>query len=218
MEKQYRKLLENFFKQYTKLSYKSGAIISYGSTTSDIYYIQKGCVTASITLSTTRPPVRMQLFKQGYVFDIADLLDVKTYRYEYEALTSVTLYRAPKSGCIQLFKEYPELLTHLLRFVIDMTRKRDIRSAIMIQEEAANKVAYTLVYLAEYFGDKEDEKKTMIPLSQKELASWMGVTRETVSAQMQHLEDKKLISKTREHIIILDYQALSDLVPIEHLL
>ena len=216
MERAYQKQLEDFFKQYTKLTYKSGSIIaSQGADASGIYYIQRGCVTGSIVLDNTKPPVRTQLYVQGYIFDIAWALQVPTF-HEFEAISSVTLYRAPQNMFAQFLKENSQLTFIMMKQLIEVTRLKDLRNAIMIQETANVKVAYMLLFLSQYFGNVESGEPITISLSQKELASWMGVTRETVSAQMQLLESEKIITKSREHIKIVDFPALRKKIPLNN--
>lgn len=216
MEKTYQKHIEDFFKQYTKLIYKPGTIItSPGEDTSGIYYIQRGYITASVVLDNTKPPVRTQLYVPGYIFDIAWVFDITTLQYEFEAISSVTVYRAPKSAFHQFMKDHPEISLMMMKRLVEVTRQKDLRNAIMIQETANIKVAYMLLFLSQYFGDPDKEEHITISLSQKELASWMGVTRETVSAQMQLLESEKILTKSREHITIIDLPALRKLAPID---
>ena len=49
----------------------------------------------------------------------------------------------------------------------------------------------------------------MIPLTHKEIAAWIGTTRETASLQIETLKKKNLIQYNRRYIIVPDISRLS---------
>jgi len=78
----------------------------------------------------------------------------------------------------------------------------------LIFESAYRKTILLLLYYAKNFSDSETKGKLSIPLTHKEIASWIGTTRETASLQIEMLKRKKLITYNRRFIVIPDIDVL----------
>lgn len=71
------------------------------------------------------------------------------------------------------------------------------------QSKAADKVALTLLYLAETLGSTFPNKKVKkLNVTQQEIANSLGVTRETAGHVLKKLELSKLLAKSRNTYIL----------------
>ena len=73
------------------------------------------------------------------------------------------------------------------------------------QSRASEKVIRTLLYLCERFGVsyKRTNKTTLkLPLTQQDIANFIGITRETTSHELKKLEKIKAIKLTRKHYVV----------------
>ncbi len=74
------------------------------------------------------------------------------------------------------------------------------------------KVASLLVYLASRFGETEGKEVVIqVPFTHKDVAQWLGITRETASRQIGKIEKKGLISYRNRLIVIKNLKKLKEL-------
>jgi CRP/FNR family transcriptional regulator len=77
------------------------------------------------------------------------------------------------------------------------------RVAQLVLDDAYTKTVLLILYYAENFGVRTKEGiELQVPLTHREIASWIGTTRETASLQAEALVRKGLI-KTRGRILII---------------
>jgi CRP/FNR family transcriptional regulator, cyclic AMP receptor protein len=97
------------------------------------------------------------------------------------------------------------LLEMLSRRLRDADRKRVEFGAY----DSVGRVARQLMELAEEFGVPHgDGVRIALPLSQDELAGWVGASRKTVSNALQSLRRRGLVETARRSITIRDVEAL----------
>lgn len=144
------------------------------------------------------------VFKQLYDTDIYSGPEV----YYYEAMTNLTIRTLDEATVKQRVETHPILYRTLLH-----TAGLRLQSNIQFLENlrlhgAYSKTAHQLAYLASQFGKKTPEGiRIQLPLIHQDIADIIGTTRETVTASIIKLRDKKLI-RTDRHILVLDYDEL----------
>jgi CRP/FNR family transcriptional regulator len=141
-----------------------------------------------------------------------ELFDQEIYQgpevYYYQAMTSLRVYTIDGSTLSQKAKLYPEL--H--RILLENAGKR-FHSNIQFLENlrlhgAYAKTAHQLAYFGHRFGKQADEGlRIQLPLTHQDIADIIGTTRETVTASIIKLRDRKLI-QTDRNILILDFNQL----------
>jgi CRP/FNR family transcriptional regulator, cyclic AMP receptor protein len=73
----------------------------------------------------------------------------------------------------------------------------------------AGRLAQRLVELCERFGTPQERGfEIVLPLSQEELASWVGASREAVSKAFQLLRTLQIVETGRRRVTVLDLGAL----------
>lgn len=100
------------------------------------------------------------------------------------------------------------LLQNLTRRLRDADRKRIEFAAY----DTVGRVARRLLELGERFGEPEPTGggvRITLPLSQQELAGWIGSSREAVSKALQMLRKRGLIETHRRGISVLDADGLA---------
>lgn len=71
------------------------------------------------------------------------------------------------------------------------------------QSKATEKVAHTLLYLAETIGSAFPNKEVRkLTVTQQEIANSLGLTRETAGHVLKKLEIKKLLAKSRNTYVL----------------
>ena len=75
--------------------------------------------------------------------------------------------------------------------------------------DIAARVAGRLVELADRFGEAvPDGVRISVPLSQDELAGWVGASREAVAKALRVLRDRGLVTTGRRTMTVLDLDGL----------
>ena len=83
------------------------------------------------------------------------------------------------------------------------------RVAQLVLDDAYTKTILLILYYADNFGEKTREGIALkVPLTHREIASWIGTTRETASLQVESLVKKGLLATRGRLLIVRDVNAL----------
>ena len=132
-----------------------------------------------------------------------------------EHLASVTVVEAgealvlPAERFLAALQEQPGLALVLLRSIVGRLRDADRKRAEFTALDVVGRVAHRLVELADRYGEPaEDGIRIDLPISQRELAGWVGSSREAVNKALQQLQHRGLISAERRHLTVIDLEGL----------
>jgi CRP-like cAMP-binding protein len=99
----------------------------------------------------------------------------------------------------------------LVRLLAERLRDADRKRIEFGSQDSTGRVAARLVELAERFGKPGDDGiHIALPLSQDELAGWIGASREAVSKSLGVLRAAGWIRTSRLSVVVLDLEALRD--------
>lgn len=128
---------------------------------------------------------------------------IDTCEYFYEAYTRCTIRVVPKDEYLQHLLSNQESLVrrHYRITKILITNLQHIEA--LEQSKAAEKVAMTLLYLAEALGSTFPNKAVRkLTITQQEIANSLGLTRETAGHVLKKLEVSKVLAKSRNTYIL----------------
>lgn len=135
--------------------------------------------------------------------DGEDHLATVTVVEEGEALV------VPAPRFIAALEEQPRLALALLRLVAARLRDADRKRAEYVALDVGGRVAHRLVELAEAYGHPVDGGTRIdLALSQRELAGWVGASREAVNKALAQLEDAGLLSREGRRLVVRDLEGL----------
>jgi CRP/FNR family cyclic AMP-dependent transcriptional regulator len=108
---------------------------------------------------------------------------------------------------------HPRVALVILRVVIQRLRDADRQQVEFAAYHTLGRVALRLVELAERFGEPNDHGVLItLPISQEELASWAGASREATSKALHDLRELGAVETRRRNITVCDVDALKRLV------
>ncbi|PZS33965.1 MAG: Crp/Fnr family transcriptional regulator [Pseudonocardiales bacterium] len=108
-------------------------------------------------------------------------------------------------------RSHPRAAVCLMQMVSDRLRDADRKRIEFGSSDALGRVAGRLVELAERFGaTTQDGIRIALPLSQQELAGWIGCSRDAVAKALRVLRDRGWIDTQRRQITVRDVAALRD--------
>ncbi len=97
----------------------------------------------------------------------------------------------------------------LLRSIVGRLRDADRKRAEFTALDVVGRVAHRLVELAERYGEPVDGGiQINLLISQRELAGWVGSSREAVNKALQQFQRRGLIAAERRHLVVLDLAGL----------
>lgn len=185
-----------FLSKYRTRKYSKGEVILYqDEVPSAAYSVKNGIVkTYNITTHGEEKPItfslKHEMFPIGWIF-----FKLHRAQYFYEAFTDCELYIIPRSDYLKFLAKNPSSLYGLFDQFVGRYISYQMHVNALEQSKAAEKVLSTLDTLAKQYGKYLDDDKIKIdlPLTQQDLANFMGLTRETTGLELKKLERKGII-------------------------
>jgi CRP/FNR family transcriptional regulator len=197
--------MDQFFSQFPTRSYPKGeVIIQQGEVPSTGYVVRQGAVKIySIDNSGTERPVvfdiRNEMFPIGWIFGKIDHA-----AYFYEAFTDVTVCQVDREEFLAGLKKDPLLMFEVFEYYVRRHLDLQLRIEGLEQSRAQAKILYTLKFLCSRFGESKAGQKIEIhlPLTQQDIANFLGITRETAAIELKKLEKRGIIAHHHTFYII----------------
>jgi CRP-like cAMP-binding protein len=202
--------VESFFSQHQELKYKKGEIILRANDTpSGISYLKAGLVRL-FTISPDGEELSLHTYSPGSFFPIGWALNQQTNKYYFESLIPSVIFRAPTKSVLAFLQENPDILLDLTSRLLLGLEGLSTKIEHLVFDRAVGKTASLLLYLSSRFGKPKNSGGTLIdvPFTHDNLASWLGVTRVSISQAMAQLKKQKLIGYEKGHIVIINPEAL----------
>jgi len=196
---------KNFLKQYRVKSFAKGEIILVeGEVPATALVVKSGVIkTYNITADGQEKPItfdiEMEVFPLAWVFG-----KVRFCQFFYEAFTDCEVYSVPREDYVTYLKKHPDMLLDIFDYFVGRYINFQMRINALEQSKASDKVLNTLHFLALRYGKdiKSNLVRIELPLTQQDLANFMGLTRETTGLELKKLEKRGVISYQRQNYIV----------------
>lgn len=198
------KEFENFYKQFIIRSYKKGEIlIRADDDPQGIFCLTKGFV-RQYTISKAGYELTLYIHKPISYFPMVWAVNGTPNIYYFEALTPVEVGRAPRDQVVNFIKDKPILIFELMSELIEDYAESLKRIEHLVFSDAYRRVISILLYIAKHFG-KENNNSIIVDhiFTQQDIATLVGVARETASNEMVKL-DKKGLVRLVDHAIVIE--------------
>lgn len=177
-----------------------------------LYGVLVGKVRISATSADGRG-VTLNIIRTGEFFGEIALLDGKSRTADAMAMEDGSLMTIHRREFLKLMMEEQAVTEHILALLCE--RVRD--TSTMLEDAAflplSGRLAKRLMTLASKSVDEiEPGESVEIQISQADLGEMLGVTRESVNKQLQKWRKDDIVDLGRGRIIILDMEALEDLI------
>lgn len=193
----------------TKRRFATGAFLFHEGDPSDrLVLIRTGRVKVSY-LTTDGREVVLAVRGAGDLLGELSAIDGEPRSASASALEQVEALLIPAQAFLDFVKEHPAVAVALLKLLSRRLRDADRKRIEFAAYDSVGRVARRLVELADRFGEGSDDGlRITLPLSQQELAGWVGASREAVSKALHVLRARGFIETARRGITVLDLEAL----------
>ncbi|HEX5227637.1 MAG TPA: Crp/Fnr family transcriptional regulator [Bryobacteraceae bacterium] len=144
----------------------------------------------------------LQIVTAGELFGEQALGNEPSRNIAAEVLQEGVIYVIPRDIFIRVCDDHPELWREISGLLTTRKRQLEKKIELLCLRDVEYRILYYMAELARTFGAKTNGAEYSIPLSQGELASLIGATRETTSTTLNHLARKGVIRLGRRQLIV----------------
>jgi CRP/FNR family transcriptional regulator, cyclic AMP receptor protein len=214
------KALEAFYQQFSVREYKKDEmLIRADDDPQGIFYLKKGYV-RQYTISPTGYELTLHILKPPAYFPMVWAINGTPNIYYFEALTPVEVGRAPREQVVTFIQDKSTIIFELMSQLLEDYAETLKRMEHLVFSDAYRRVISVLLYIAKHFGDKQGGGVIVHHrFTQQDIATLVGIARETASNELAKLEKKGLItyidhSMLFAHIPKLEFELSSNLAKI----
>jgi len=149
------------------------------------------------------------MFGEYYLFS-----DYEPYNFSAVAVDVEKICMLSKKDMDYLFSKHPDISRKVIAELTNKLVKTEKLAQNLSTLNTDSKVAYILTELAEMYGKEvEGQIKMSIPITREEMASYAGVTRETMSRKLNAFEKSGWIETLGNKVLIIkNAQAIKDMI------
>ncbi len=168
-----------------------------------LYVIKEGRVRIRLT-SAEGQEVALAVFGPGESFGEMAILDSQPRSADAIAVDKVEVYTLQRQDFIAVVRNHPDIAIEVMKHLSKRIRLANQMVEDLIFLDVYGRVAKKLLELSKEYGVETDEGVRIdLRLTQQELASMVGASRESVNKVMGYFTDKSYISTDKHKITIL---------------
>jgi CRP/FNR family cyclic AMP-dependent transcriptional regulator len=185
-------------------AFRSGEIIFHRDDPGQVLYvIKEGKVKISLN-SPDGQEISLVVFGKGDYFGELALLDGLPRSADATALEKVETFTLQRSDFQNAIMKNPKIAIRVIEVLCDRLRRTDQQVEDLIFLDVYGRVAKKLLELSETHGVKvNDGVRIEVRLTQQELASMVGASRESVNKVLGYFADKHYITTDKHRITLL---------------
>lgn len=213
MESHILSKLDAFFFPFPSQQFRKGELLfRAGTTPSGIYYINEGIV-RRYWISENGEEITLNLYKPHTFLPMSwAIADIPNTHF-YEAMTHVEAKKAPKDTVLQFLHTQPDIVYDLLRRVYIGMEGLWMHMESLTAGNSYTKLIASLVILVKRFGIQENNDVVVkLKMSEKDIANYAGMSRETASRELQKLKKDNIVSFDKGTIIVHELQTLEGML------
>jgi len=184
-------------------AFRSGEVIFHRDDPGQVLYMIKEGKVKICIISPDGQEISLAMFGKGECFGEFALLDGLPRSADAVALEKVECYTLQRSDFHNAIMKNPKIAIQVLEALTKRLRNTDNMVEDLIFLDVYGRVAKKLLELADAHGVKTDDGVRIdVRLTQQELASMVGASRESVNKVMGYFSEKDFISTDKHRITL----------------
>ena len=176
-------------------------VYSEGGPSDTLYFLESGLVKI-YKRGPDNKEIILQIVGAGELFGEQALGTEQTRTISAEVLQEGVIYLLPRDLFLRVCEKRPELWREIAGLLTIRKRELEKKIELLCLRDVEYRILYYMSELAKTFGAKSNASEYSIPLSQGELASLIGATRETTSTTLNALARRGIIRLGRRQLIV----------------
>jgi CRP/FNR family transcriptional regulator len=187
---------------------RSAVIYGQGERATCVYYLESGLVKLTHRMENQREFL-VRLVGAGELFGERVLLTGGYQDATAETLRESVVHEFPRDEFLETCRQRPEIWRWVTELLARRLEEAEKRLKFISFYRVEQRILLVLSDLAAVFDQNGSaESNVLVPLSQSELASLVGATRETTSTTLNTLERRGLLRLGRRNLTIHSCRAL----------
>lgn len=183
-------------------AFKKGELVYRAGDKSDVLTIVNKGSLRIYRLSESGKEQLVRVLRPGEFTGELALFNEKVHENYAEAMEPTSVCQITRSDLQALLVKYPSISLKILQELSTRVDQSEQQAARFTTESTEQRLA---LYLADLLGPDSESDIVTLPLTKKDLASYIGTTPETVSRKLKELEELNLIKRiSSSKIKILD--------------
>ena len=186
--------------------YKKGdRLCKQGDKSNTLFIINEGKVKIS-KLTVEGKEQIVHIFTNGDFFGELSLFSgEEVFNFDAYAVSDVKVCTLTKQDMDKIIMSNPEISLKLLQVISKRLSQTENLAQNLATNDAEIRIAFMLLEFCEQYGTTTDQgMKIKLPINREEMASYAGVTRETISRKLSIFEELGIISLQGNKVIIIN--------------
>jgi CRP/FNR family transcriptional regulator, cyclic AMP receptor protein len=173
-----------------------------------VYLLERGLVRI-FRVSPSGSQTTFGYVNAGEIFgELAAFLDRPRESFAQAVQCSI-VWRIAREALRKVIAAHPAIVAEVTKQVGTRLKRIESRVENLIFRDVRSRVACILLELAETFGRADSRGVTIdLPLSQEELATLVGATRQSVNATLRELRQEGFVARDRQRFVLTRPEAL----------
>jgi len=176
-------------------------VYSEGSALDSLFFLESGLVKI-LKRGSDNKEIILQIVAPGELFGEQALGLEPARSMAAEVLQEGVIYVIPRDLFVRLCDDHPTLWREVSALLTVRKRHLEKKIELLCLRDVEYRILYYMADLAKTFGARANGAEYSIPLSQGELASLIGATRETTSTTLNALARRGIIRLGRRQLIV----------------
>lgn len=192
---------------------KNEVIFSEGGKAETLYFVNEGKIKLYKYNKDGKEQI-LHILSDGDFFGELNLLKESKYGFNAKALSDSKICTLGKDELKQILLSKPEIAIKVLEVVSERLSKIESLAQNLATNDVDSRMAYLLIDLGKKYGSEEENKLNInLPINREDMASYIGVTRETISRKLKKLEYEGIIKVDgTKKIVILNKKELEEYI------
>ncbi len=196
--------VRQYFSKFPKRQYPKGQILIFADEDPDyIFYLTKGKV-IKYDVAYNGDEVIVNIFKPSSFFPMSWAINHGQNHFFYKTETESEMHVIPASDALSFMESNTDVMMDLIERIYRGTEGLLTRMVQLMVGSAKNRILLEVLIEARRFGEKNKDGSTSISINEQELASRAGMSRETVSREINKMKSSKLVKVDKGNITVLD--------------